>query len=547
METNWLKYRWLLAVALAAMVLTASAETLMAPMRDGVKLATDVYLPAGDGPWPVVLTRTPYNKKPYGGRSAQYTDHGYAFVAQDVRGKFESEGTYNPFEDDMNDGYDTVEWIAQQPFCDGKIGMTGASAMGITSNLAAAANPPHLVCAFVIVAPQSLFTQSRFIGGIFKESHAGGWMRQNGVPEAEINLYKKRAVMDERWKSTDFVHFMHNVDIPIYNVGGWYDIFLQGNIDNYMFQQEHGKEGAAGNQKLRMGPFGHGNLSGDLEYPEAGGLAQFGEDEIRWFDHWLKGIDNGIMAGPPVQYYMMASARKGHVSDKNRWIAAEAWPPPSTPTRFYLAQGRALSNEPSKYKKAKTTYTADPNNPIPTVGGNELLLEKGPMDQRAIPQRADYVRFETGPLKNDVIVAGPMSFEMYASTDGPDTDFMVKLVDVYPDGYEAIVMDIPLRARFRSGRNAEDVKMMTPGEVTFMVIDLWSTALTFEKGHKIAVHLSSSNYPRFEVNPNNGAAPGDTSVPPRVATNTIYHDALNPSALVLPVVDPGTLPVHQGD
>ena len=169
------------------------------------------------------------------------------------------------------------------------------------------------------------------------------------------------------------------------------------------------------------------------------------------------------------------------------------------------------------------------------------------MDQRAIPQRADYVRFETGPLKNDVIVAGPMSFEMYASTDGPDTDFMVKLVDVYPDGYEAIVMDIPLRARFRSGRNAEDVKMMTPGEVTFMVIDLWSTALTFEKGHKIAVHLSSSNYPRFEVNPNNGAAPGDTSVPPRVATNTIYHDALNPSALVLPVVDPGTLPVHQGD
>lgn len=535
-----------LLVMLAAFAVVAEprSEEFMTPMRDGVALATTVYFPEGEGPWPAILTRTPYNKAGYGGeRATRYTDAGYVFAAQDVRGKFASEGEYNPFEDDIEDGYDTVEWLAAQDFCDGKVGMSGASAMGITSNLAAAADPPSLVCAYVIVAPQSLFSESRFIGGIFKEAHAGGWMRAQGVPEEEIQQYKTRAVMDDRWRATDFVHRISNVDIPIYNVGGWYDIFLQGNIKNFQYLQYHGREGARGNQKLRMGPFGHGQLSGDLEYPDGGGLQGDHDEEIQWFDHWLKGVDTGIMDEPPVKYYLMASARKGAPSERMGWYFAEDWPPPHAKMQWYLREHRQLLPEPSNYKEGKSSYKHDPADPVPTVGGQNLRLPKGPMDQREIGlRRGDYLRFESPELAQDLIVAGPLRCDLYVSSDAPDTDFMVKLVDVYPDGYEAIVIDTALRARYRNGREAEDVQMLKPGESVHLDIDMWNTALVFEKGHKISVHISSSNYPRFEVNPNTGEEPGKQTKEPRVPNNTIYHDAAHPSALILPVVtDPSAL------
>lgn len=525
-------------VSVYAQQVPARSTEYMVEMRDGVKLATTVVLPEGEGPWAAVLIRTPYNKAGYVNRHTRYTKEAYAYVVQDCRGRFASEGEYVPFETDMEDGYDTVEWIAKQAWCNGNVGMTGASAMGITSNLAAAAAPPHLKAAYVVVAPQSLFYESRFIGGVFKESHAGGWMRRQGV-EDQIPALKKRVVMDEEWKRTDFVHHIDQVNIPIYNVGGWYDIFLQGNLLNFMYLQTHGRDGARGNQKLRMGPFGHGALSGDLAYPESGGL-ESGEDEIRWFDHWLKGIDTGIMKEPAVKYYMMASARKGDPSPKNRWITADSWPPKSSPVRLYLQEGFKLALSVPAQEESSTQYRFDPAHPVPTVGGQNLMDERGPMDQRAIGQRPDYLRFETDPLTEDVVVAGKLDVELWAATDGPDTDFMVKLVDVYPDGYEAIVIDCPIRTRYRHGRNPEEVKMMTPGVPEKLYIDLWSTALTFEKGHKIAVHVSSSNYPRFEVNPNTGEAPGESTMPARVATNTIYHDKERPSAIILPVVDPAS-------
>ncbi len=504
-------------------------------MRDGVKLATSVYLPEGEGPWPAIVTRTPYNKGVYGAQAERYTKDGYAFVTQDSRGKFKSEGDYYPFESDMPDGYDTIEWIAEQPFCTGKVGITGASAMGIAGNLAAAANPPHLVAAFVVVAPEGLFHQSRFIGGVFKDSHAGGWMKRQGAGD-QIPAMLKRVVMDDHWKAVDFIHHRHKVDIPMYNVGGWYDIFAEGNLKNFMYLQNEGLEGARGNQKLLMGPFGHGGLSGELEYPDGGSLRAYSEDEMRWFAHWLKGEDNGIMDEPPVRYYMMASARKGAPSAKNRQIEAATWPPESTPKRFYLREGFGLSVSKPPESGPKTTYGFDPETPVPTVGGANLNLKKGPMDQREIGDRPDYLRFQTAPLEEDVVVAGHIDVELWASTDGMDTDFMVKLVDVYPDGYEAIVLDNPLRTRFRYGRNREDVKMMSPGQPEKLIIDLWSTALTFEKGHRIAVHVTSSNFPRFEVNANTGETPGESKIPPRVANNTIYFDSEHPSAIVLPVI-----------
>ena len=533
---------WNVALAAVLMATIAAAQEAQTrdteypvAMRDGVRLMTSVYLPEGEGPWPAVVARTPYNKDGVKRRAQMFNDAGFVFVGQDTRGKFKSEGEFIPFDRDREDGYDTIEWIASQPWCDGNVGITGGSALGIAGNRAAAEAPPHLKAAYVVVAPEGLFHQSRFIGGVFKESHAGGWMRKNGAGD-QVDAIKKRVLMDDDWRRTDFVHHRHKVKIPVYNVGGWYDIFSQGNINNFVYLQEEGQEGARGNQKLLMGPFGHGAISGDLEYPEGGSL-RTGHEEIRWFEYWLKGVDNGIMDEPPVRYYMMAAARKDRISPHNRWIEADAWPPPGRELRLYLTNERGLSSATPTWEYGQTGYRHDPSNPVPTVGGLNLRIDKGPMDQRAIGDRPDYIRFETGVLEKDHIVAGNITCELFASTDGADTDFMVKLVDVYPDGYEAIVLDAPIRTRYRNGRNPGDVEFMTPGKPERLLVDLWSTALTFEKGHKIAVHVSSSNYPRFEVNPNTGEAPGEYEVPPRIATNTIYHHRDMPSALVLPIVE----------
>jgi predicted acyl esterase len=513
-------------------------QTVQVAMRDGVKLATDVYLPRGEGTWPALLTRTPYNKNGVQRLAARVTRAGYALVAQDVRGRYASEGRYVPFEDDMLDGYDAVEWVAAQKFCTGKVGIFGASASGITSNLAAAAAPPHLSAAYVVVAPDSLYYRSRFVGGAFKESHSAGWLRAQGLGPDRIAEYRRRACLDQRTKDTDFLFHRQNVRVPIFNVGGWHDIFAGGTLSDFVYLQNEGRDGARGRQKLFMGAFGHGQLEGDLEYPNgARALAANGiDDQLRWWDYWLKGVDNGIMREPPVTYYLMAAARKGHASPKNRLVTADTWPPKSDPTRYYLREDFGVSPRPPESAAASHTYSFEPANPVPTVGGQNLGRDVGPKDQRAIKPRPDYLRFQTEPLADDVVVAGHVEMELWAATDGPDTDFVVKLVDVYPDGYEALILDYPLRTRFRFGREPKDVKMMTPDQPERLTIDMWSTANVFEAGHRIGVHVTSSNYPRFDVNPNTGGPIGEDKPATRTARNTIYFDAAHPSAVVLPVV-----------
>jgi predicted acyl esterase len=531
-----------LLLATPGLVFAAARDTNrrqehMVPMRDGVRLATDVYLPGGDGPFPAVVQRTPYNKLGATG-SAIYNERGFALVVQDQRGRYESEGEYEPHMNEMLDGYDTVEWVAAQPWSDGKVGISGASAVGIAANLAAAANPPHLVAAYVVVAPESLWEESRFIGGVFKEADTTNWMRGQGVASEVVAALHRRVLLDERWQETDFFFLRDQVDIPIYNYGGWYDVFLKGTVNNFRFLQTWGAPGARGRQKVRIAPIGHGALSGDLFYP--GGGDRFDRtEELRWFDYWLRGIDNGIADEPPVSYYMMAAARRGTTpSPANRWLQAETWPPPgSRPMRLYLIEGGGLSWEPPAKEASRTHYRFDPADPVPTVGGLNLTLPQGPVDQRAIPPRPDYLRFESAPLDRDLVLAGGLRAELWVATDGPDADFAVKLVDVYPDGYEAIVIDSIQRARYRHGRRAEDVAPMVPGQATRLEVDLWHTAITIERGHKIAVHVTSSNSPRFEVNPNNGAPPGDSSSPARLANNTVYHERGRASVVVLPVLD----------
>jgi putative CocE/NonD family hydrolase len=319
-----------------------------------------------------------------------------------------------------------------------------------------------------------------------------------------------------------------------------------------------------------MGAFGHGELKGDLEYPDAGSLRGREGDELRWFEYWLEGVDNGIMDEPAVTYYQMAAARRpataqdqspaaaasgatvsvGTASDGaasgnttssangNRYLTATTWPPPgSRPVRWYLHEGRRLGPAAPAENGGATTYSFDPARPVPTVGGPNLTLPIGPMDQREIGQRADYLRFQTEPLAEDLTLAGKLDVELWVASDGPDTDFMVKLVDVYPDGYEAIVIDTAQRARYRGGRRAEDVAMLEPDQPTRLAIDLWNTAITIERGHRLALHVTSSNHPRFEVNPNTGEPPGGEKAAPRVARNTIFHDAGHPSAVILPVME----------
>lgn len=530
-----------LSIALLASVTTfavaAEVTEIMVPMRDGVKLATDVMLPKGEGPWPVILMRTPYNKRgDFSMMKDRYLGADYAYVVQDCRGKFASDGEYRPFEDDRLDGFDTVNWIAEQDWCNGKVGMTGASAMGITTMLCAIANPKNLEAAYVVVTPESFWEEASFIGGVFKEADTTGWLK--GQDAGDLVADRKASYTDtEQELGLDIVHHRQKIDIPIYHAGGWYDIFSVGTQGNFSFLQNEGADGAQGQQKLMMGPFGHGGVKGDLRYRGSGGILGAFKEEIRWFDHHLKGKENGIMDEPPVQFYQMASAKKRELSDKNGWQTAENWPPESEPTHYYLHSDGELTQTATEATDAKTTYRFDPKNPVETVGGHNLTLPIGPMDQREIGDRPDYFRFQTPVLEEDVTIQGPVWVDLYASTDAPDTDFMFKLVDVYPDGYEALVMDAPIRTRYREGRRADQIKMMEPGKPTRMRVDLGSTALTFEAGHRIALHVTSSNAPRFEVNPNTGEPINKEKLPPRVATNTIHHDTEHPTAVVLPVVE----------
>ncbi len=520
--------------------IATGATELIAPMRDEVKLAGNLYLPAGQGPFPCIVQRTPYGKdamfaSPAGAK--KYTDAGYAYFVQDVRGKGRSEGFYAAFINDAFDGYDTIEWMAKQDWCNGSIGITGASAMGYTSLLAATMDPPHLKAAYVVVAPSTRLTGA-YIGGAFKQKDSGDWSRGQGISEEVIAQSAANYPASSYWDRTEIAEQRKYIDIPIYQYGGWFDIFNEGNVRNFMYLQHEGAVGARGNQKLEMGPFGHGPLSGDLEYPNGGGIgnAQGGADsEMRWWDYWLKGVDNGIMDEPPVKVFMMASARKGAVSGKNRWMHFGDWPPAPRTVNYFLHAGGALSTDAPKQASPAKTYMFDPKNPVQTIGGANLTFDRGPMDQRPIGQRQDYLRFQTAPLEQDVAVAGPVTMDLWASTDGPDTDFVVKLVDVYPDGYEAIILDTAIRARYRNGRMPDEIAMMTPGAPEKFQLDLWDTAITFEKGHRIAVHVTSSNYPRIDANPNTGANPGP-GVKTRVAKNTIYMDASKPSAINLPVI-----------
>jgi uncharacterized protein len=537
--------RLLLVSTIAVLFYCVSAAPLepreeLVPMRDGVKLSTIIYLPEGSGPWPVVLVRTPYGKQSQARSNGEWTKNGFAFVVQDVRGTFKSEGKYRPFVDDQSDGYDTVEWLAKQPWSNGKVGMYGASAMGITANEAAMANPPHLVAAFVMVARSSVYDQSSFMGGVFRKEMNEDWLKRQKAESVLDDIFK-HAMRSEFYDRGDMSKHWHKVHIPVYNYGGWYDIFSQGNIDNFVGLQAKAGAPGGGKQKLIMGPWGHGQLE-EVKYPANSGVGAFGggmslELAKRWFEYWLKGVNNGIMNEPPVRYYVMGDVTDANAPG-NEWRTSRAWPVLSKGTFYYLSSGGTLTEQSPKERESSDSFKYDPKNPVPTIGGANLFLKKGPMDQRAVGDRTDVLKFATPVLQSPVEVTGRIAVELWAESDARDTDFTAKLVDVYPDGTERLVLDSVLRARFREGFDRE--VFMKKGQVYRFKIDLWSTSIIFNKGHRIAIHVSSSNSPRFDPNPNTGSPLRADSLT-QVATNAIHHDRSHPSRAVLPVVRNGSI------
>lgn len=510
-------------------------RTFAVAMRDGVKLGTDVYLPSTNGAFPTLLLRTPYNKGIGTGIGEDGARHGYATVIQDTRGRFSSEGANLAFDADVEDGYDTVEWVIRQPWCNGKLGTSGGSAGAITLLLLARSGNTNVLSQHLTVGAPSLYFDVVYSGGVFRKSLAEDWLRVAMFSPDALKLWTSHPAYDDYWQARDLTRCYDKVNAAAVHIGGYFDIFAQGTIDAFVGYQEHGGPGARGKQKLIMGPWTHGvftEKSGELSFPNAKRPTNNVRDQWRWFDHTLKGVDNGINREPAVTYYVM-----GDTSDTNApgntWRTASQWPPAAaTPTSFYLLADRTVSRtKPSAAQPLSFSY--EPTNPVPTLGGPELTIPAGPKDQRSIESRPDVLVFSTEPLAEPLEITGRVRAKLWAASDAPDTDFFVRLCDVYPDGRSFNICEGRIRARFRESFSQE--KLLKPGEVCQFDLDLWSTSIIFNKGHRLRVHVTSSSAPGFDPNPNTGE-PFRHSAATRVARNTVYCDVDHPSQLLLPVV-----------
>lgn len=565
-----------------------------APMRDGTTLYADVYRPEGPGRWPVILLRTPYNKALPRVAYSQLdpmraASRGYALIVQDTRGRYASEGEFSCFAHEVDDGFDTVEWAAAQPWSDGNVGMYGASYMGATQWLAALARPPHLRCIVPMITASDYHEGWTYQGGAFALGFNLSWALANLVlpnlahekldpaelarvrgelvhavdhmggpfqhlPLADYPLLKRLAGYyydwlahpddDAYWRQWNIESRHDEIAVPALNIGGWYDIFLGGTLRNYTGMRRRGPTPAARTQRLIVGPWVHGllwpNLNGDVDF---GVLSQgLGIDMdgilLRWYDHWLKGLDTGMMAEPAVKLFVMGD---------NAWRDEADWPlARSVATRYYLRSGgRAntaegdgwLAPEAPAAGEPADHFMYDPRNPVPTRGGQnccwQAALPAGAYDQRPVEARPDVLVFTTPPLPAPVEVTGPIAITLWAASSAPDTDFTAKLVDVEPCGFARNLTDGIVRARYRESRAR--ASLIEPGRAYEYTIDCFATSNVFRAGHRIRLEISSSNFPRFDRNPNTGG-PFGREAEMRPALQTVLHDAAHPSHVVLPIV-----------
>jgi putative CocE/NonD family hydrolase len=546
-------------------------------MRDGVTLRADICRPKAEGRFPVLLTRTPYDKDEVIDFCVKGAERGYVVVAQDVRGRYASEGDWYPFKYESQDGYETVEWAAGLPYSNGKVGMFGGSYVGATQYLAAIAGPPHLAGICPNYTASNYHDGWTYQGGAFEQwfneswttglavntisrhansaSDAVSWTQKlplRSYPVLKTPLAEELAPYftdwlahpnyDEYWKQWSIEDQYAKIQVPVFSLGAWYDIFLGGTLRNYArLKKEAGTEAARHGQRLMVYVGGHagGSTKQKVGAVDFGDKLPFdvGEATLRWYDNLLGGIANGVDREKPVRIFVMG---------KNDWREEDDWPlERANPTRYYLRSTKAANGldgggtlstvAPAEEKPDQYVY--DPNDAVPTIGGplccGPLPTGIGPQDQRPAEARADVLVFSTPAFTQNTEVTGPISLDLYVSSSAVDTDFTGKLVDVWPNGFVQNLTEGILRLRYRNSQ--EKPELGNPGEIYHISVDLWATSNVFLPGHKLRLEVSSSNFPRFDRNLNTGEdqSRGTHMVK---ATNIIYHDKSRPSALVLPIV-----------
>ncbi len=604
----------LLFLPLAALSLNAQTTPVhvMVTMRDGVRLATDLYFPTENGArlpgkFPAILERTPYNKDGAGKDWAPYfTAHGYVCVSQDVRGRFASEGTWRMLTGDPADGFDTAAWIVKQPWSDGGIATIGTSYVGGTQHALAESGAPGLKAMVPVDAMSNTGYFGIRNGGAFElrwmnwiffhtapigsaasrdpatrtvleeaERHVRQYLealplRPGMTPirlapeyEAWLIWAMSHGENDSYWKQPGLGvvdQLAAYKDVPVYLVGGWYDSWARSTTMNYEALSKSKK----GPVKVILGPWIHGENT-----HSAHGQVDFGREaaidalafRLRWYDRWLKNIPNGAETDPPVRIFVMGGGSEARVAEGRHlhgghWRDEREWPLARTRfTPYYIHAGGTLSAEKPAEAAASIRYDFDPRNPVPTIGGNISsamgIMLQGAWDQKCgehvwnckdqlpLSARRDVLVFETPPLKEDTEVTGPIDVKLWASSSALDTDFTAKLIDVHPPspdfpaGIDMNLEDGIIRARFRN--SLERAELMQPGEIYEFTIRLYPTSNVFTAGHRIRLDISSSNFPRFDVNPNTGEPLNDYR---RLitATNTMYMDQKHPSHIVLPVI-----------
>jgi hypothetical protein len=539
-------------------------RTVRIPMRDAAALATDLYLPGGVDPEshaggvPVILVCTPYGKsrgKPVDRWRDTFLANGYAFAVQDMRGFHASSGAGRG-RPRHYDGYDTVEWLAAQPWCNGKVGMIGYSHLGAVQYETAVTAPPHLACAIPAQAPGNYYTDSDH-PPVFRKADMETILRGPFTSRTR-QLLRRRVRRREESRIGRF-------RTPMLHCAGWYDFYTEGAVEMFRACQKRGGDGARGHQKLLIGPWGHGvtqeeepgwplRLPGGLAYPPNGKPDWEREVWRPWFDYWLKGRDTGVMDRPAVRYYLM-----GDVEDPgapgNVWVEADDFPPRCTPTAYFAHADDTLTADPPGGGGGPLRYAYDPAHPVPTVGRvHSRLPVKGPYDQREVEGRPDVLLFTTPVLTEPLTVVGRIRVRLWASSDRTDTDFTAKVTDVYPDGRSMLVADGIVKGRYRNTFLKEE--FLVPGEVYEFEIDLGYTAIVLAAGHRLRLAISSSNFDRFDINPNTGEPYGDHAMTRRlraerlraeprrgepeysrmlVATNAVYVDRDHPTQVLLPV------------
>ncbi len=546
-----------------------------AKMRDGVVLRADIYRPKAEGKFPVLLTRTPYDKRGEMDFGPLAAARGSVVISQDVRGRYTSEGEWYTFKNESQDGYDTIEWAAALPYSNGKVGMFGGSYVGATQMLTAIAAPPHLAGILPVVTASNYHENWTYQGGAFeqwfdqswttglaentldrrmgKDSYATRWdtklpltdypLLDSGTPSGMADYYLDwlaHPSYDDYWKQWSIEEHFSQIQVPALHVAAWYDLFQDGSFRNYLgIKAQGGSDAARNGQRLLVIVGGHAGFGPVI------GEVDFGKDSViseealtlRWYDYLLKGIDNGMGSEKPVKLFVMG---------KNTWREEDGWPlARAKETSYYLHSGgkaNSLSGDGSLSTTAPATeaadkYVYDPSDPVPTRGGplccDGTHQPPGAFDQRPVENREDVLVYTTPAFKQDTEVTGPITLEIYVSSSAVDTDFTGKVVDVGPQGYAQNLTEGILRARYRSSR--EKAELMNPGEVYKLTLNLWSTSNVFLAGHKLRLEVTSSNFPRFDRNLNTGEDQGHSARMVK-ATNVVYHDRDHPSALIVPVV-----------